>query len=557
MRFSCACPACGYLMHIPQDESGGEVQCAACGEPFIATMSPAGASGVARGKPTRRPVPSPAPVSSREEGTGDVGEGGATERKDGGAGGGMSSGVPGSGGPAPSGGRPGLHGGGAVQRRSPPPPSFKLGVVTEVTCPACGAVNSAHAARCHACRNLLLGARPVRVPVKRPLMVTLLGIQQGLSAFLALSALVALRSQAGLLQGLPLPFSMAWIYVGLLAIAGVCGVLAVGLWKLKSWARLAQLLESIPGLLVFPVGTLVSAVVLLYLARPEVKILFSGDPGDLPRGRREALERRWQGGTFSTGVVGLMVLFTGLMAVSVPAGAIYAYMTVRAGVARQRETVESMNALAKVLEQFKEARGAYPEVEDVAGLVRELESFSGEALSDRDGWGRTYHFERLEGGRGYRLVSFGADGRPGEIHPEGRSKDMVWLADLASDIVVQNGRFRRWPARVELPPDAVGLPEETVRELLNQAGAGADSDTGGPSEAPTPGPASRVVKLSELRKFYGRPLSIYLKDGTVVQAIPRKVNAREIMVDQYFDSGAMTFPIPLESVVRIETIPAR
>jgi hypothetical protein len=63
------------------------------------------------------------------------------------------------------------------------------------------------------------------------------------------------------------------------AIGGVlelaCGL---GLWNLKPYGRILQLVFAVIGLLAIPIGTVVSILVLIYLFKPGVKILFSGRP---------------------------------------------------------------------------------------------------------------------------------------------------------------------------------------------------------------------------------------------------------------------------------------
>jgi len=60
---------------------------------------------------------------------------------------------------------------------------------------------------------------------------------------------------------------------GLLSI--ICGI---GLWNLKSYGRTIQLVYSFIGLLGIPIGTLISALILVYLFKPGVKVLFSETP---------------------------------------------------------------------------------------------------------------------------------------------------------------------------------------------------------------------------------------------------------------------------------------
>jgi hypothetical protein len=73
---------------------------------------------------------------------------------------------------------------------------------------------------------------------------------------------------------------MAGTTLGICAFA-ICAILAVisflegwGLLGLKSWARTLLLVLAIIGLLGFPIGTIINAIILWYIFQPEVKTAF-------------------------------------------------------------------------------------------------------------------------------------------------------------------------------------------------------------------------------------------------------------------------------------------
>ena len=74
-------------------------------------------------------------------------------------------------------------------------------------------------------------------------------------------------------RGLMLGGGAFYALFGILSI--VCGI---GLWNLKSYGRTIQLVYSFVGLLGIPVGTIISALILVYLYKPGVKVLFSETP---------------------------------------------------------------------------------------------------------------------------------------------------------------------------------------------------------------------------------------------------------------------------------------
>ena len=55
---------------------------------------------------------------------------------------------------------------------------------------------------------------------------------------------------------------------------------ALGLWRVRSWSRWLSIVISILSLLAFPIGTIIGAVTLYYLFRPDIKQVFeeAGQP---------------------------------------------------------------------------------------------------------------------------------------------------------------------------------------------------------------------------------------------------------------------------------------
>ena len=51
-------------------------------------------------------------------------------------------------------------------------------------------------------------------------------------------------------------------------------LIAYGLWTLKPWARIVAIIFAIIGLLSFPIGTIISIIILWYLFKPEIKEAF-------------------------------------------------------------------------------------------------------------------------------------------------------------------------------------------------------------------------------------------------------------------------------------------
>jgi len=115
----------------------------------------------------------------------------------------------------------------------------------------------------------------------RPPAITVLSIVHFITAGLALLTAIACLYVAGTNTGSGSDGSLA-VVVGVIALAGaaVTGVCATGLWTLRPYGRVVQLVLAGIGLLAIPIGTLLAGLLLAYLFKPGVKVLFARRPGD-------------------------------------------------------------------------------------------------------------------------------------------------------------------------------------------------------------------------------------------------------------------------------------
>jgi type II secretory pathway pseudopilin PulG len=106
-----------------------------------------------------------------------------------------------------------------------------------------------------------------------------------------------------------------YVVFGILSIA--CGF---GLWTLKGYGRTLQIVSSCFGLLAIPIGTLISGLILAYLFKPGVKILFSETPpaqlsaADVAEVTRLSETSGVTVAVISVVVLFLLVVFTGIIA---------------------------------------------------------------------------------------------------------------------------------------------------------------------------------------------------------------------------------------------------
>ena len=124
-------------------------------------------------------------------------------------------------------------------------------------------------------------ARPLVTPdgrLKRPGVVTLLAVLQfiGAGIWLLVSTLglvvMAVDTSA---ERDPVTIIVFVLLLSVGAFQLACGI---GLWKLKPYGWWLQIVSACFGLIAIPVGTIISIVILVYLNKPGVKLLFSGTP---------------------------------------------------------------------------------------------------------------------------------------------------------------------------------------------------------------------------------------------------------------------------------------
>ncbi len=73
----------------------------------------------------------------------------------------------------------------------------------------------------------------------------------------------------GFAKGLGAALGAIIIIIGLIDF-----LVGYGLWTLKPWARTVAIVFAVIGLISFPIGTIISIIVLWYLFKPEIKEVF-------------------------------------------------------------------------------------------------------------------------------------------------------------------------------------------------------------------------------------------------------------------------------------------
>ncbi|HWJ56952.1 MAG TPA: hypothetical protein VNR90_12030, partial [Vicinamibacterales bacterium] len=165
------------------------------------------------------------------------------------------------------------------------------------------------------------GPPPPPPAFTRPFGVVLLGILNALGAliYLGLGAVLLLVSMAE--SGEAAESRLVLVVVGgLFALAGAFhATTAIGLFLLKGFGRICQMIQSGVGLLAIPIGTIVSALILYYLTRPGMALLFSGRPPAAMTAEERGLVSRDSDQGVAIVAVAIVALFGGVALIGIVA----------------------------------------------------------------------------------------------------------------------------------------------------------------------------------------------------------------------------------------------
>jgi hypothetical protein len=120
-------------------------------------------------------------------------------------------------------------------------------------------------------------------PMGRPFGVTLLAVLYFILGIIWLLFVVIISvclSSLFTMPGVPetagddifAGMAMCWVIFGIIALLHF--LVGFGLLKGQGWARIVAIILAILGLINFPIGTIISIIILIYLFKPDVKAYF-------------------------------------------------------------------------------------------------------------------------------------------------------------------------------------------------------------------------------------------------------------------------------------------
>ena len=193
-------------------------------------------------------------------------------------------------------------------------------------CSHCGARVNPTAAICGSCGTRVVAGALTAPQMTRPTTVTILAVLQFIGGFATLLLGIVFLFAAAAASKPTDNGSIALVFgvlaFGLAVYSIVCGI---GLLKLRSYGRTMLMISSGIGLLGVPIGTLISIAILIYMAKPGIKVLFSGrQPHELTPDEAAAVQKVTLGGAGIVIVVvaiafGLVFVVGIVAAIAIPA----------------------------------------------------------------------------------------------------------------------------------------------------------------------------------------------------------------------------------------------
>jgi len=294
-------------------------------------------------------------------------------------------------------------------------------------CQRCGNTLAPGARFCNACGTPVT-APAAPVSMARPTLVTIVAILHFVGGPLMLLGAIAAFAGAGNESDrfFALGFGSALLLLGAASVAT-----GIGLWKMREWGRVLQIVVACIGLLGIPVGTIISILLLVYFTRPHVKLLFSGRRLEQLTPDEIAMLSAAGGGAGGGAPAVLIALVVVLVVVAF--GGIFAAIAIpnlptAMQRSRQIRTIADMNRIAHSVETYRAEHNAPPQSIPPA----------------KDAW--TNNLRYASDGTNYWIVSAGKDGQFEENDVSRYTRGATTSFD--ADIVIENGEMLRWPQRI-------------------------------------------------------------------------------------------------------------
>lgn len=310
-------------------------------------------------------------------------------------------------------------------------------------CPKCGTALPSGSVICRRCRTPTMSgnvptpaksggglrAKPAG-SLKRPGLITLLAVLHFLTAGLMALIFVACLAAVGGKNPIGLPFVFLFLVLGAVSL-----FTGMGLWKLESYGRTLQIVLSCFGLLGFPLGTIISVLILIYLNKPGVQVLFSGkSEHELTSDERFAVQGLNDSGSLV--IIVAVIVIAGIAMAGILAAIAVPNLLTAMQRAKQKRTMADMKTIAANIEEYRQANNRFPEgitVAEIAGAIH--------TNLKVDAWGNQLRYS--SDGQNYWILSGGKDGM--FEHTFASEYTQSATRNFDADIVMQNGEWLEVP----------------------------------------------------------------------------------------------------------------
>ena len=219
---------------------------------------------------------------------------------------------------------------------------------------------------------------------------------------------------------------------------------AYGVWERRPWGRILELCWSVLFLILFPIGTVISVITMIYLFKSEVKLLFSGRSlASMSEEERQSIESIrgetpgagcWIIGAVCCAVAGFIFIIISAIAIPNLLNAIDR--------GKQKRTMADLRTLATAIEMYAIDYEHYPNTTDFTVLEAELAGTYLTSVPSLDGW--QHPFEVYSEADTYLLCSPGKDGGKCEWEGEGGP-----TGSFNSSIYFGDGEFLQYPSGLQ------------------------------------------------------------------------------------------------------------
>jgi general secretion pathway protein G len=224
-------------------------------------------------------------------------------------------------------------------------------------------------------------------------------------------------------------------------VGGAALVCGYGLWTLRPYGRYIQMALSFLGLIGFPLQTIISILILFYMFKPGVQVLFSGEPLESLGPAEQAQLRSLDSSSAAAIVVAVVVAsFYAVAVVGIIAAIAIPNLLNAIDRGKQKRTMADLRSIATAVESYAVDNNFYPTVTTAADLRPSVEPKYIKTTPMVDGWGHT--FEVNSSTTRYVIFSHGKDGVGDDCTPGQTSR-------FDDEICFANGEFARYPAGPE------------------------------------------------------------------------------------------------------------